>query len=79
MQKKVPKNGKWVRTNEYHDRGTDLSEIGLRGNLKPSDFGWDIHEVPESEKEGFKQRQQMLVDHYTWFRNLNKSKEWLRS
>ena len=34
--------------------GVDLTEIGLRGNAKPADFGWDEHHVSESKKEGFR-------------------------
>ena len=30
----------------------------------PVDFGWDVQHVSESEKEGFRMRQQMLVKNY---------------
>ena len=53
VTKKACRNGKWVKTNEYFERDIDLSEVGLRGRLKPADFGWEEHDVPDSEKEGF--------------------------
>ena len=53
MTKKACRNGKWIKTNEYYERDIDLSEVGLRGRLKPADFGWEEHDVPDSEKEGF--------------------------
>ena len=39
VKKKVRKNGKWKEINEFHEPGIDLSEVGLRGSLKPADFG----------------------------------------
>lgn len=79
VKKKASRKGKWVATNEYHERGVDLSEVGLRGSLNPANFGWDVQYVPDSEKEGFRVRQNILVDHYAWFRKYNPRGFWLRS
>ena len=79
VRKKAPRRGRWVQTEEYHERGADLSEVGLRGRLKPADFGWDVQYVPDSEKEGFRVRQNVLVSHYAWFRKAHPDRFWLRS
>ena len=79
VRKKAPRRGRWVETNEYHERGADLSEVGLRGSLKPADFGWDVQHIPDGEKEGFRERQNMLVAHYIWFREAHPDRFWLRS
>ena len=47
--------------------------------LKPADFGWDVQYVPDSEKEGFRVRQNVLVSHYAWFREAHPDRFWLRS
>ena len=39
VKKKARRNGKWMETNEYHERGVDLSEVGLCGSFKPAYFG----------------------------------------
>ena len=39
VKKKVRRNDKWKQTNEFHEPGVVLSEVGLRGSLKPADFG----------------------------------------
>ena len=79
VKKKARRNGRWIETNEYHERGADLSEVGLRGCLKPADFGWEENEVPDSEKEGFTVRQNILVQNFEWFCKQNPSRFWLRS
>ena len=79
VRKKAPRRGRWVGTNEYHERGADLSEVGLRGSLKPADFGWDVQHIPDGEKEGFRERQNVLVAHYVRFREAHRDRFWLRS
>ena len=79
VKKKARRNGKWKETNEYYKRDVDLSEIGLRGWLKPADFGWEEQDVPDSEKEGFSIRQNILVNHFHWFRKQHPSGYWMRS
>ena len=59
--------------------GVDLTEIGFRGNTKPAYFDWDEHHVSESKKEGFRMRQEILVDHNAWFRKVHPNGFWLRS
>ena len=80
-EKKQYKKGKWsTLSDEYYDNSlVDLTEIGLRGTLKPSDFGWDEHHISESEKEGFRMRQEMLVQHNVWFKKAHPNGFWLRS
>ena len=56
-----------MEPNQHHERGADLSKVGLRGSLKPANFGWDVQNVSDSEKEGFKERQNILVNHCAWF------------
>ena len=46
-RKKATRSGKWVRIDLYHVSGVDLSELGLRGSLKPADFGWDAQNLPK--------------------------------
>lgn len=79
VKKKARRKGNWAETNEYYEREVDLSEIGLRGNLNPADFGWEEQEVPDSKKEGFTVRQNILVNHFKWFRQHLPSGYWLRS
>ena len=81
VKKKQYKEGKWTTLpDEYYDNScVDLTEIGLRGTLKPSDFGWDEHHISESEKEGFRMRQEMLVQHNVWFKKAHPNGFWLRS
>ena len=47
VKKKVCRSGKWIKTNEHYECDIDLSEIGLRGSLKPADFDWEEHDVPD--------------------------------
>ena len=79
VKKKACRNGKWKETNEYYECDVDLSEIGLRGRLNPADFGREEQNVPDSEKEGFTVRQNILVNHFKWFRKHHPSGFWLRS
>ena len=78
VKKKARRNGKWMETNEYHEHGVDLSEVGLRGSLKPVYFGWEEQDVPDSEKEGFTVRQNILVKHYEWFCKNHPNGYWMR-
>ena len=75
------RKGKWVAGQDKHDENnvTDLSEVGLRGDQRPSDFCWDEHHVSEAEKEGFQMRQEILVKYYVWFRKSYPIGFWLRS
>jgi hypothetical protein len=76
IKKKKKKNGEFVSD---EPNITDISEIGLRGDQRPSDFGWDEHHVSEEEKEGFRMRQEILVNHFSWFRKAHPNGFWLRS
>ena len=81
VKKKRFNKGKWNASHDdYHD-GTcvDLTEIGLHDNLKPAGFEWDEHHVSESEKEGFRMRQDMLVEHNVWFKKAHHNGFWLCS
>ena len=60
--KKARRNGKWKETNQYHESDIDLSEVGLRGSLKPEDFGWE----ERLKKERFTIWQNILVNHFEW-------------
>ena len=64
---------------EWYDRGTDFSFVGLRGEFSPAQFGWDEKVLPKGEKEGFNARQKLLVQHYAWFWRNNQELFWLRS
>ena len=54
VKKKVRRNGVWYGSSLNYEQGADLSEVGLRGNMKPSDFGWDTTSVSQEEKIGIK-------------------------
>ena len=77
---KIHKKGKKNEDEDYHDIGTDFSFIGLRGQ-DPGDLGWVQWGDPcLSEKERFSKKQNVLVKHYTWYRNkFSSNKMWLRS
>ena len=50
IKKKKKKNGNF---DSDEPNITDISEIGLRGDQRPSDYGWDELHVSEEEKGGF--------------------------
>ena len=64
--------------NEYHERGVDLSEVGLCGSLKPAYFGWEEQDLPNLEKEGFTIRRNILVKHYELFHKNYPSGHWMQ-
>ena len=53
--------------------------MGYFYTVTPVDFGWDVQHVSESEKEGFRMRQEILVNNYEWFRKSHPNGFWLRS
>ena len=64
-RKREFKGNKWVTSrNEWHEEGTNFSYVGLRGDISPTHFGWDLETLPDGEMEGFKKRQSILVEHY---------------
>ena len=77
---KIHKKGKKNEDEDYHDIGTDFSFIGLRGQ-DPGDLGCVQWGDPcLNEKERFSKKQNVLVKHYTWYRNkFSSNKMWLRS
>ena len=77
VRKKAAQRGRWVQAGDYHERDADLSEVGLRGSLRPQDFGWDVQHIPDAEKRG--EKQNVLVSHYAWFCKANPQRFWLRS
>ena len=79
VRRKSKRSGKRVPTDTFHESGVDLSEVGLRGSLKQANFGWNVQHIPDSEKEGFRVRQQISINHYAWFRKSHPSRFWLLS